>query len=140
MDPSGPSPAQSITPKTLTLIRGAMLGGVLVLGLVFWFLGRSRHQAPPAPDVMRALGYAWYALILVAAGGVVALRKAQAGRKTFEERARLSIVGGALSEASALLGGVYFLLTGDPLLYALGVVALGASFRLLDPGRPEEER
>ncbi len=138
MPPPGPSPAQSITPKALTLIRGAMLGGVLVLGLAAWFIRRSRHEAPPTPDVMRALGYAWYALILVAAGGVAALRKAQAGRKTFEERAPLSIVGGALAEATALLGGVYFLLTGDPLLYALGVVALGASFRLLDPRIPEE--
>ena len=140
MPSSGPSPTQSITPKTLTLIRGAMLGGVLVLGLAVWFIGRSRHVEPPTANVTHPLAYGWYALLLAAAGGTVALRKAQDARQTFEERARLSIVGWALAEAPALLGGVYFFLTKDPLLYALGVVALGASFRLLDARRPEGDQ
>ncbi len=107
--------------KTLGLIRIALLVGVLAFGGIVWHLRRSGDTSY---DVnargLRTAGQAIWGLTTL---GTLALFVV-AGRSTPERRASLSVIAWALGEATAIYGGLFWLLLGDSQWYLYGVVCL----------------
>ena len=115
---------QQLAPTgVLALIRIALVLGVLVFGAVVWYL-HSREPAGAASDVdPRALRVAGQVVWGVAIVGVLTLfllsRKAPP-----ERRPILSVAAWAMGEATALYGGVLWLLLGESQWYLYGLVCL----------------
>jgi len=117
----------------LTIVRFAMLSGVLGFGAVAYVLARSSAQPEAAPATLRAMQSAGFALIAVSAGATFVLRS-RLGETTDEAKQRtMCIVGYALGEAPALLGGVVWILGGGPLLYAMALVVFILAIVVLAP-------
>ena len=109
------------TTRTLGLIRIALLIGVLVFGGIVWQLRTSGDTSYHVdPHALRVAGQAVWA---VATLGTLALF-VLAGRATTERRASFSVVAWALGEATALYGGLFWLLLGDSQWYLYGVACL----------------
>ncbi|HEV2146219.1 MAG TPA: hypothetical protein VGR37_02250 [Longimicrobiaceae bacterium] len=127
--PSGPRPA------ALALVRLAILTAVLGFGAVVWYLQRQPGWAPSAVD-RDTLSYVSLAVWVLAGGGVLLVRSLQR-RQADPGRARpLLVAGWALGEVTALWGGVYYLLTGDPQRYFTGLIFLALVFLMFPvPGR-----
>ena len=107
--------------RTLGIIRIALLVGVLVFGAVVWFLRRSDGVAEGVdPRSLRLAGQAvWAAATLGTLGLFLA-----AGRASSERRATFSVIAWALGESTAIYGGLFWMLLGDPQWYLYGVACL----------------
>jgi hypothetical protein len=105
--------------RVMRLIHGALLGGILMFGVVVLFLLRGGDMGSGQSGPFR---WVWLALALVAlfAAGLVR------GRLRPEAPARevqtTAIVIWALAEAQALAGLSFALVTGDMLLAGGGLV------------------
>jgi hypothetical protein len=120
---------QKVASSALKLIRVALLGGVLVLGIVIaWLNGRAGHV--PDPALGGVLRPAFLVMALGVLAGLAAVRAAQS-RAAAEQRGGFAIVGWALGESTALFGGVAWLLAGEVLLYLTGVGVLLIAFLLV---------
>ena len=107
--------------RTLGLIRIALLVGVLALGGIVWHLRRSGDTGYMVnARGLRVAGQAVWGLTTL---GTLALFLL-AGRATPERRASLSVIAWALGEATAIYGGLFWLLLGDPQWYLYGVACL----------------
>ena len=107
--------------RTLALIRIALLVGVLVFGGVVWFLRRTSDPSYPVnPQGLRVAGQAVGGLMTV---GTLGLFLA-AGKASPERRAAFSVVAWALGEATAIYGGLFWMMLGDPQWYLYGVACL----------------
>lgn len=120
--------------RTLALIRIALLAGVLLLGGVCWLLHRGGPRPLPDPSTLsalRTLGMLVWAMALV---GVVLVRlRLDAGARrraagAAADTASLRILGWAAGQATALYGGVVYLITGDPQWYLFGLVMMLGTF------------
>src|SRR5688572_9686590 len=90
--------------RTLALIRIALLVGVLVLGVVVWFLRRSDASSYSVdPRGLRLAGQAVWGLATI---GVLVLFLA-VGRAPAERRATFSVIAWALGESTAVYGGLF---------------------------------
>lgn len=107
--------------RTLALIRIALLVGVLVFGAIVWYLQRSGSRTYSVdPRGLRVAGQAVWGLMTV---GTLGLFLA-AGRATAERRAAFSVVAWALGEATAIYGGLFWMMLGDSQWYLYGVACL----------------
>jgi len=107
--------------RTLGLIRIAMLVGVLVFGGVVWYLRRSGDQSYTVnPRGLRVAGQAIWGLATL--GTLVLFLTA--ARASPERRATHGVMAWALGLATALYGGLFWLLLGDPQWYLYGGVCL----------------
>ena len=114
------APASSAT-RTLALIRIALLVGVLAFGGIVWYLRRSGEASYTVdPHGLRVAGQAIWGLMTL---GTLALFLA-AGRATPQRRPAFSVIAWALGEATALYGGLYWMLLGNPQWYLYGVACL----------------
>ena len=117
---STPTPPTSAT-RALATIRIALLVGVLVFGGIIWHLRRSGDTAYNVnPRALRTAGQAVWAVMTL---GTLALFLT-AGRVTPERRATFSVMAWALGEATAIYGGLFWLLLGDMQWYLYGVACL----------------
>lgn len=120
--------------KSFAVIRLALLSGVLLLGAVCWVLTNQRGGGPqPGTDpaslsVFRVLVPA---LCLGALAVAAVLRGRVARTRDAARRDSMRLIAWSVGEGSALAGGVHYLLSGDPKLYVLGVVALLGTFIIL---------
>ena len=107
--------------RTLGLIRIALLVGVLVFGGIVWFLQRSGDLSYSVdPRGLRVAGQAvWGVMTLGTLGLFLA-----GGRATPERRATFSVIAWALGEATAIYGGLFWMMLGDPQWYLYGVACL----------------
>jgi hypothetical protein len=107
--------------RTLGLIRIAFLVGVLAFGGIVWHLRRSGDTGYLVnPRSLRVAGQAvWGTMTL----GTLALFLL-AGRAKPERRGSLGVIAWALGEATAIYGGLFWLLLGDPQWYLYGVACL----------------
>ena len=114
-------PAPSTATRTLGLIRIALLVGVLAFGALVWYLRRSGDAAFAVdPRGLRLAGQAvWAAATL----GTLVLFVA-AGRAAPERRATFAVIAWALGESTAIYGGLFWMLLGDPQWYLYGVACL----------------
>jgi hypothetical protein len=107
--------------RTLALIRIALLVGVLAFGAVVWYLRRTTDPSYAVnPHGLRVAGQAVWALMTI---GTLGLFLA-AGKATPERRAAFSVVAWALGEATAIYGGLFWMMLGDPQWYLYGVACL----------------
>jgi hypothetical protein len=107
--------------RTLALIRIALLVGVLAFGGIVWFLRRSGDASYAVdPRGLRAAGQAVWGLVTL---GTLGLFLA-AGRASPERRATFSVIAWALGEATAIYGGLFWMMLGDSQWYLYGVACL----------------
>jgi hypothetical protein len=107
--------------RTLGLIRIALLVGVLAFGGIVWFLRRSSEPSYGVnPHGLRVAGQAVWGLMTL---GTLTLF-VTAGRAAPERRATFSVIAWALGEATAIYGGLFWMLLGDPQWYLYGVACL----------------
>lgn len=128
-----PRPLPSSTVQ-LSIIRLAMLSGVLMFGGVVWWLRRSGSATEVDAAAIANVRILAAAGLGVAVSGLVALY-ALTGRQADEARRRtFSIIAWAMGEGAALAGGVYYMFAGDPRWYLGGLFVLLVSF-VLFPAR-----
>jgi len=114
-NPAPPAQAQRI-------IRLAMLMGILMFGAVIYFLHSTRALGEPSMDGESSpLALVAMGLVLVAAFSVFVFRRLIEQADDPARRFVLTLVALALCEASALAGGVLWMLSGSYLPYAAGV-------------------
>lgn len=139
-DDSTPSSgAPAMKPEALNIIRFALLGGVLTLGLAGWFLTSSGSVGAGGDDDVAAMfRYAFYGFLLIDLGAMWVVRRRVDRATTFAEKGPLILVGYALGEGLALFGLVYWLVTGRILLFLVGLLVLLAAF-LVFPVQPDSD-
>ena len=116
-----PAPVRSSTTRTLGLIRIALLVGVLVFGVVVWDLRRSGAASYDVdPHGLRVAGQAVWGLATL---GTLALFLA-AARASTERRGTFAVIAWALGEATAIYGGLFWMMLGDSQWYLYGVACL----------------
>ena len=107
--------------RTLGLIRIALLVGVLAFGGIVWYLRRTGDASYAVdPRGLRVAGQAIWGLTTL--GTLVLFLSA--GRATPERRATFSVMAWALGEATAIYGGLFWMLLGNPQWYLYGVACL----------------
>jgi hypothetical protein len=107
--------------RTLALIRIALLVGVLVFGGVVWFMRRTSEPSYAVnPQGLRVAGQAVWGLMTI---GTLALFLL-ATKASAERRATYSVVAWALGEATAIYGGLFWMMLGDSQWYLYGVACL----------------
>lgn len=116
-------------------IRVAMMGGLLLLGAVTWFLHRAPDWQPPSPGVAGRLAMFGRILWAVAGVGLVYLysRHRDAGQPA--RVSNFAIVAWSVGEALALFGVVFFYLTGVATWYVSGMLAMSITFVAFPPPR-----
>lgn len=120
---------QQIPAAALRNVRLALLSGVLLFGVVIAYLSKGGAITPdPALGPVFRIVFLGLAVMCIVA--VFAIRGAM-GRVDGGRRGTLAIVGWALAEGSAILGGVCWLITGQRPLYFVGVALLVAAILLL---------
>lgn len=102
---------------SLSIIRLALLAGTTLFGAVAWFLADGTGLTP---DLVADLPYAPVGLTVLFAALTVGLWIVRAQRRA---TGGSPIVGWALAESMALIGGVYLLLVGDPAFLVVGLAA-----------------
>lgn len=113
------------------LIRFAILLGVLVFGVVAWWM-RDGATATPAPDpgFLSRLGILPALITGAALAAVVGLRLLWGKTADVARRRKLSIIALAPGEAAALFGAVGYFLAGDSRWYMAGMFVLAAAIVL----------
>lgn len=120
----------------LKLFRVACTAGVLVLGGLAFFLTSQPDHEPAGPEQQTTLRLVFSGIAMVSLIGIPLLRRLLSSSADAQRIAALLVIGWALGEAPALFGGTAYLLTGDPLLYVVGVAILFLSFLLLPIPEP----
>jgi hypothetical protein len=128
-DASSSRQSSHVRERQAGLIRVALLLGVLLFGGVIWFLHRDPGFRPRSADDMEGLRLATYAVWGVAIAGVLILRGVHA-RARDDTRISTAIMGWAVGEAAALVGGVYYFMSDVPWRYLYGIVFMLATYIL----------
>jgi hypothetical protein len=98
-----------------------LLVGVLAFGGIIWHLRTSGDTGYNVnPRALRVAGQAVWGVMTL---GTLTLFLV-AGRAQPEKRAAFSVIAWALGEATALYGGLFWLLLGDSQWYLYGVTCL----------------
>ncbi len=112
-----------------------MVAGTLAFGAVIWVLF-WKNIIHPELTAQRARLYRNVAVVAWVAGSIgltaVLLRRQRLTDETHD--ATYAVIGWAIGEAVAVLGGVFYLLTDVPQFYVLGLVFFGAAL-LMTPLR-----
>ena len=120
------------TPARQGIIRLAMLAGVLLFGAVIAWLSRGgRVPVSARPTSAETLAFLRLLAPTIAVTAVVAATFLRYVLSRTPDPARgwpLRVVAWAVGEGAALLGGAYWLLSGDSSRYVIGLVALLATF------------
>lgn len=112
---------------TLRIIRVAFLTGVLMFGgIVFYLTSQQGGGLDPEPaDTLQVVNIA---LLVGAAVGILVIQRRHAAERDPARRSTLNIAAWAMGEATALFGGVHFLLVGSAIPYLVGLGMMIASF------------
>ena len=97
--------------RVLFIIRAAIVSGVLLFAVVAWVI-RSSTPAEVSQDYRRLLGMVALVVAIAMAGALYVVRGARDRAATRAQKVTQSIVAWALGEAAAMLGVVYFFVTG----------------------------
>ena len=114
-------------------IRLAMMGGVLLFGLVSWFLHRSPSWVAPDPMLFGQLTrIAPFVALAVVLGMAILFLKFR-DTTNVAQASTVAILAWALGETLALFGGVILFLTAFAGWYIAGVTALALAFVAFPP-------
>jgi hypothetical protein len=112
----------------LSLIRIALLAGVLLFGGVTYYL-HSRPGWEPNGDIDAGmLRLVMQIVWVLGIGGVVALYLVARRIRDRDKVIKISIVAWALGEAIALTGGMLYFVTNEPRGFLLGLGAMVLTF------------
>lgn len=120
-------PRQLPRSATLRIIRIALLSGVLIFGALAYYLTEQRGGGL-APENGGALQIMNIVILVGAAVGIMIIQRRHLAATDPRKRTTLNIAAWAMGEATALFGGVHFLLVGNPIPYMVGLVMMIASF------------
>lgn len=101
---------------SLAIVRWALLVGATLFGAIAWAVAGDTGLAP---DLLAQMPYA----PAVLTGCFVTIVLAVWGLQHQPGVASNPVIGWALAETMALLGGVYLLLVGDPTFWLVGLAA-----------------
>lgn len=113
---------------TLRIIRVALLTGVLIFGGIAYYLTRQRGGGLGEPEGAGALQIANIVILVFAAVGILFVQRRHAAERDPARRSTLNITAWAMGEAVALMGGVHFMLIGNPVPYLVGLMTMLAAF------------
>lgn len=122
-------PLDSRQRARLGIIRVSMLAGVIMFGLVTWFLRRS-GPSPVSIDGS-LLDMVTYGAMIAGIAGIVVMRRVVANAADAARYANIAVIGWAFGELAALAGAVHYFITGDPTRYVIGVMVMLVSFVLI---------
>jgi FtsH-binding integral membrane protein len=107
-------------PTNLFIIRASFLTAVLIFGAITYYI----HSQSPPTSTVDPQTLTWIVLGLwgVITASLVVLSRRVRQPAPYARRATLSIVGWALGEMAALLGGLHYFLTGSPDRYGVGLL------------------
>jgi hypothetical protein len=125
---------ENTTGPGLRQTRRAMLACLLVLGAAVYFVSISSPGEKGTMDLwpLRWVGYGLCLLVIV----VVARLRRVRQRAPEAARPRLSKIGSLSAEVAVMFGGVIIMLGGEPWIYAVGLLILLGTWRLL-PADPQ---
>jgi hypothetical protein len=112
---------------TLRIIRIALMSGVLVFGGIAYYLTQQQGGGL-GPEMADTLQIVNIVLLVGAAVGIMTIQRRHAAETDPAKRTTLNIIAWAMGEATALFGGVHFMLVGNPIPYLVGLVMMIASF------------
>ena len=127
-DPEKPTDAPIPEGRALTMIRAALLGGVLLFGGTT-YIAHQYEDWSPAPYPV-ALEYAPAIFLVIALAITIFLRVALGPNADAGRRGRLGIMAWVMAEMPALWGAVYYWASDDPKWLMAGVAMLIISFLL----------
>ncbi|WP_263785298.1 hypothetical protein [Salinibacter grassmerensis] len=118
--------------RGLRIVRIALLTGIVVFGVITWILGRVVLPGPATPPLAAGLvqeigAYVEYGFVLTflgVFGGVIALRSRWKAAEDFEAERQINLAGWALANFTALSGGIYLMLVGDPTFFGAGLALM----------------
>lgn len=122
-------PLDSRQRARLGIIRVAMLAGVIMFGLVTWFLRRG-GPSPVSVDGS-VLDTVTYGAMIAGIAGIVVMRRVVAAAADAARYANTAVIGWAFGELAALAGAVHYFITGDPTRYVIGLMVMLVSFVLI---------
>jgi hypothetical protein len=120
-------PRQLSRSATLRIIRIALMSGVLMFGGIAYYL-TEQNGGGLGPENADTLQIVNIALLVGAAIGIMFIQRRHLAEKDPAKRTTLNISAWALGEATALFGGVHFMLVGNAIPYLVGIVMMIASF------------
>lgn len=120
-------PRQLSRATTLRIIRVALLSGVLMFGGLAYYL-TNQQGGGLGPENAEFLQIANIVLLVGAAAGIMIIQRRHLAATDPKKRTTLNITAWALGEATALFGGVHFLLVGNAIPYLVGLTMMIASF------------
>lgn len=112
---------QGPAPAALRVIRGALLAGIVIFGSVAWYVTQEGPVASVTADATRYLSMVLIGLSAASIGVVLVVRSLRERAEGIERRSTLTVVGWAMGEAPALLGGVIYLMTASAFPYLTGL-------------------
>lgn len=115
---------------TLRIIRVAFLTGVLTFGGIVYYLDSQRGGGLD-PSMGETLQIVNLVLLVAAAVGILFIQRRHAAEPDPARRSTLNIAGWAMGEATALFGGVHYMLAGNAIPYLVGLTMMIASFVLV---------
>lgn len=124
-----------MTPQSLNVIRFSLLGGVLFFAVVVWFLGGSGQAEATGDELAVVMRYLFYGLFVTAFGAMYVMRQRVDRAETFARKGPLILVGYAMAEGVALFGIVCWLITGNIMLFLVGLLVFLVAF-LVFPVEP----
>lgn len=126
------------TAVVLFIIRLALVTTVVMFGAVTWYVHSQQDQPFTAPN--ETLDWVVIGVWAAVAVGLMLLSRRYRAVPRRADRISLAIVGWALGEAAAMLGGVHYFLTGDALRYGYGLLIFAISLMLFPIPRDEGPR
>lgn len=122
----------------LNIIRFVLLAGIVTFGGLAWVMAYTISPQPGmAPEAVRGVelyvDVGMGVLVLAAFGGVVGLRSRWQAAEGIAAKRRFNILGWAIAEVPALLGGVYLMIAGRPLFLGAGMALMGLALFVLLP-------
>jgi len=126
-EPEEPTGAPTPEGRALTMIRVALLAGVLLFGGSTYVVHQNDWSPAPYPV---ALEYAPAIFLIIALAITIFLRVALGPNADAGRRGRLGIMAWVMAEMPALWGAVYYWASDDPKWFMAGVAMLIISFLL----------
>ena len=120
---------EQVPAATLRILRFALLGGVVLFGVVIAYLTGS-GGIEPDPALGRIMGI-FFAIEAIVCVGTLAMIRSRWERTDPARRGAATLVGWAIAEGAALIGGVCWLFGGARVFYFTGVALLVAALLLL---------
>jgi hypothetical protein len=116
------------TAATLRIIRIGLLTGMLMFGAIAFLLTRQEGGGIGDQEIAQPLQWTNIAILVLAALGLLFIQRRHAAEPNPAKRTTLNIAGWAMGEATAMFGGVHYLLIGNPTPYLVGVGMMLVSF------------